>query len=116
MKSNIKHQFSRRRKGFSPRAGTGEYYRWHSGYAELKIRRQKRREACSTVEDDVSSVETCAEPECPITSSKKLRRGKRDKVPISNQKNEPEVLKPTDAMDTNQIEEVVSNRKSWTHE
>ena len=95
MNSNVKHKFPRRRKGFSPRAGTGEYYRWHSVHPNLMVIRQKQRVASTTVEDDVSSVETCAEPECPIVSPKKIRRGKRDKVPISNQKKEPKVLKNT---------------------
>ena len=98
MNSNVKHKFPRRRKGFSPRAGTGEYYRWHSGLAESKVVRQKLREACTTMEDNVSSDETCAEPECPISSPKKIRRGKRDKVPISNQKKEPEVPKNNDSV------------------
>ncbi len=99
---NIKQKFPRRRKGFSPRAGTGDYYRRCSVYQNQRVVSQKQGLASTTVEEDVSPVETCTEPECPISSPKKIRRGKRDKVPISNQKNEPEVLKPKDAMDTNQ--------------
>jgi hypothetical protein len=98
MNSNVKHKFPRRRKGFSLRAGTGEYYRWNSVHPNLKVVRQKLREASTTVEDDVSSVETCAEPECPISSPKKIRRGKREKVPMSNQKKEPEVPKNNDSV------------------
>ena len=98
MNSNVKHKFPRRRKGFSPRAGTGEYYRWYSVHPNQMVVRQKQRVASTTVEDDVSSVETCAEPECPISSPKKIRRGKREKVPISNQKKEPEVPKNNDSV------------------
>jgi len=99
MNSNVKHKFPRRRKGFSPRAGTGEYYRWYSVHPNQMVVRQKQRVASTTVEDNVSSVETCTEPECPISSpKKKIRRGKRDKVLISNQKKEPKVLKNNDSV------------------
>jgi hypothetical protein len=99
---NIKQKFPRRRKDFSPRAGTGDYYRRYSVYQNQKVVSQKQGLGSTTVEEDVSPVETCTEPECPISFPKKIRRGKRDKVPISDQKNEPEVLKPKYSMDTNQ--------------
>jgi hypothetical protein len=93
-----KHKFPRRRKGFSPRAGTGDYYRRCSVYQNQRVVSQKQGLASTTVEEDASPVETCTEPECPISSPKKKRRYKRDKVPISNQRNEPEVPKHNDSV------------------
>jgi hypothetical protein len=73
---NIKQKFPRRRKGFSPRAGTGEYYRWYSRYPNQRVVSQKQEVASTTVEDDVSPVETCTEPECPISSPKRYVEAK----------------------------------------
>jgi hypothetical protein len=98
MNNKEKHKFPRHRKGFSPRAGTGDYYRRYSVYQNQRVVSQKQEVASTTIEEDVSPVETCTEPECPISSPKKIRRGKRDKVPLSNQKNEPEVLKHNDSV------------------
>jgi len=73
---NIKHKFPRRRKGFSPRAGTGDYYRRYSVYQNQKVVSQKQGLASTTVEEDVSPVETCTEPECPISSPKRYVEAK----------------------------------------
>jgi len=73
MNNKEKHKFPRHRKGFSPRAGTGtgDYYRRYSVYQNQRVVSQKQGLASTTVEEDASPVETCTEPECPISSPKK---------------------------------------------
>ncbi len=94
MKNKEKRKFPLRRKGFSPRAGTGDYYERYNVYQnQRRVIGQKQGVASTTVEENVSHVKTCIYCECPKSSPKKIRRGKRDKVPIRNQRNKPEVLK-----------------------
>jgi hypothetical protein len=94
MNNKEKRKFPLRRKGFSPRAGTGDYYQRYNVYQnQRRVIGQKQGVASTTVEENVSQVETCIYSECPKSSPKKIRRDKRDKVPIHNQRNEPEVLK-----------------------
>ena len=92
-----KRKFPLRHKGFSPRAGTGDYYQRYNVFQnQRKVIGQKQGVASTTAEEDVSQVETCIYCDCPKSSPKKIRRGKRDKVPIRNQRNEPKVLKNND--------------------
>jgi len=94
-----KYKFPCRRKGFSPRAGTGDYYRLYRVYQSPGVVIvQKQGVAKTTMEEEVSQDEMCAEPEkFPKTdeeqviqkevcetevaeSSPKKRRRKKDKV------------------------------------
>ena len=93
-------KFPKRHKGFSPRAATGDYYERYNVYQNQKSDQNRRRlisqkyeVASTTVEENVAQVETCIYSDCPNSSPKKIRRGKRDKSSIRNQRNEPEVLK-----------------------
>ena len=102
MNNKEKRKFPLRHKGFSPRAGMGDYYERYNVYQNQKrdqnrriVISQKYEVASTTVEENVAPVETCIYSDCPNSSPKKIRRGKRDKVSC-NQRNEPEGLKIND--------------------
>ena len=99
MLSGAKYKFSRRRKGFSPRAGLGDYYRPYGVYQNPRVRNVQKQEVVkTTVEEEVSQDEVCVDPEkfpktdeeqviqsevCEFVVSEsypKKRRQKRDKV------------------------------------
>jgi hypothetical protein len=97
-----KRKFPLRHKGFSPRAATGDYYERYNVYQNQKRDHNRRRlisqkyeVASTTVEENVAQVETCIYSDCPKSSPKKIRRGKRDKISC-NQRKEPEGLKIDD--------------------
>ncbi len=91
-----KRKFPLRHKGFLPRAGTGDYYERYNVYQnQRRVIGQKQGVASTTAEEDVSQVEMCIYCDCPKSSPKKIRRGKRDKISC-NQRKEPEGLKIDD--------------------
>jgi hypothetical protein len=64
MLSGSKYKFSRRRKGFSPRAGTGDYYRPYGVYHSPRVGNVQKQEVVkTTVEEEVSQDEVCVDPE-----------------------------------------------------
>ena len=102
MNYSEKRKFPKRHKGFSPRAATGDYYERYNVYQNQKSDQNRRRlisqkyeVACTTMEENGAQVETCIYSDCPNSSPKKRRRGKRDKVSC-NQRKEPEGLKIND--------------------
>jgi len=92
-----KRKFPLRRKGISPRAGTGDYYQRYNVFQnQRKVIGQKQGVASTTAEEDVSQVEMCIYCDCPKSSPKKIRRGKRDKVSYVTRGMNPKFSKVND--------------------
>jgi hypothetical protein len=72
-----KRKFPLHHKGFSPRAGTGDYYqRYNVLQNQRKVIGQKQGVASTTSEEDVSQVETCiyCDYKIPKTSEEQVDR------------------------------------------